>query len=89
MAECTGSTGSEVDVELFGGPEDGRVVRVRARKNGVPAPSHWEHPQLPKERDRAKLKQALAASAVVVYERPAEPTRGRWKYVYAGTRARS
>ncbi|AHH93612.1 hypothetical protein GCM10010174_30450 [Kutzneria viridogrisea] len=86
MAE---NTRTEIDIELFGGPEDGRTIKVPAQNDGVPVLPRWEFPQLPKERDRQKLKQALAASPVVVYERPAEPTHGRWKYVYAGTRARS
>jgi hypothetical protein len=80
---------SEVDIELFGGPEDGRTVKVPAQRDGVPTVPRWEFPQLPKERNREKLKAALAVSPVSVYERPAEPTHGRWKYVYAGTRARS
>ncbi|MFC0429486.1 hypothetical protein [Kutzneria buriramensis] len=86
MAE---DTRLEIDIELFGGPEDGRTITVPAQRDGVPTLPRWEFPQLPKERNREKLKAALASSPVIVYERPAEPTRGRWKYVYAGTRARS
>ena len=79
MAE---DTRLEIDIELFGGPEDGRTIKVPAQRDGVPTLPRWEFPQLPKERNREKLKAALA-------ERPAEPSNGRWKYVYAGTRARS
>jgi hypothetical protein len=85
MAE---DTRLEIDVELFGGPEDGRMIKVPAQRDGVPALPRWEFPQLPKDRNRERLKQALATSPVIVYERPEEPTHGRWKYVYAGTRAR-
>ena len=43
MAE---DTRLEIDIELFGGPEDGRTIRVPAQRDGVPMLPRWEFPSI-------------------------------------------